>query len=177
MARGSRPEFLLFWGHIPAKDGSVTKACFSQWWTAPFVIDGLTYPTAEHFMMASKARLFGDDAAFKRVLNATSPKQAKVIGRGVQGFDDELWTQERCQLVIAGNLAKFSQHPPLWDFLLSTGEKVLVEASPYDRIWGIGLSADDERAGKPEQWRGLNLLGFALMEVRERLKNGIQTES
>jgi len=170
IARGARPDYLFFWGHTPTKDGSVSKACFSQWWVAPFVVDDLTYPSAEHYMMASKARLFGDDAALKRVLNADTPKQAKEIGRQVQGFDEAMWKQACFPLVVAGNLAKFSQHPPLRDFLLGTGDNVLVEASPYDRIWGIGLAASDELAGQPAKWRGLNLLGFALMEVRERLK-------
>ncbi|HEY1173232.1 MAG TPA: NADAR family protein [Verrucomicrobiae bacterium] len=170
LAKGARPKYLYFWGHTPANDGSVTKSCFSQWWVSPFVIDGITYPTAEHYMMASKARLFDDQEACERVLTAKHPKQAKEIGRQVKGFDDAVWKEERFGFVVTGNHAKFSQHADLRYFLLNTGDKVLIEASPYDRIWGIGLSASDERAEKPSQWRGLNLLGFALMEVRERLK-------
>ena len=167
---GENPKFVFFWGHAPSPDGSVTKSCFSQWWPAPFEIDGIVYPTAEHFMMAGKARLFGDDAALARILAAKHPKQAKDEGRSVLGFDEATWLRERFALVVAGNEAKFSQHPPLRDFLLRTGDRVLVEASPQDRIWGIGLAQTDERAEKPAQWRGLNLLGFALMEVRARLR-------
>jgi len=169
-ARGLRPKYVFFWGHTPAPDGSVTKSCFSQWWPAPFTIEGDTYATAEHFMMAAKARLFGDADAAQRVLAAKHPKQAKAIGREVHGFDEAIWLRERFALVVAGNEAKFRQHPALAEFLLGTGERVLVEASPVDRIWGIGLAADDPDAERPQNWRGLNLLGFALMEVRARLR-------
>jgi len=171
IARGHRPKYVFFWGHTPAADGSVTKSCFSQWWVAPFVIDGFTYLTAEHYMMAAKARLFGDSATLARILAAKHPKQAKELGRQVLGFDEATWVRERFALVVTGNEAKFRQHPPLRDFLLGTGERVLVEASPVDRIWGIGLAADDDDIERPEKWRGLNLLGFALMEVRDLLRS------
>ena len=87
----------------------------------------------------------------------------------VRGFDEQRWADRRFDLVVAGNLAKFSQHEELGDYLVGTGSRVLVEASPYDRIWGIGLAADDEHSTSPEHWPGLNLLGFALMEVRQQL--------
>ena len=103
-------------------------------------------------------------------LAAGLPRQAKDLGRRVRGFDEEKWVATRFELVVRGNLAKFDQHANLREFLLGTGERVLVEASPVDRIWGIGLAADDERAEKPGLWRGLNLLGFALMEVRRALR-------
>ena len=89
----------------------------------------------------------------------------------MRGFDEQLWVERRYDLVVTGNLAKFSQHQDLRDFLLSTGTRVLVEASPRDGIWGIGLAADDDRASSPENWPGLNLLGFALMEVRHQLRS------
>ena len=171
VADGAPPEFVFFWGHQPAADGSVTKSCFSQWWVAPFSVDGTTYPTAEHYMMASKARLFGDEKALQRILSAKHPKQAKQEGRLVAGFDEATWVRRRFDLVVAGNHAKFSQHPALAQFLLQTGQRVLVEASPADRIWGIGLAADDERAADPARWPGLNLLGFALMEARAKLRD------
>ncbi len=162
-------KFVFFWGHQPSKDGRLTAACFSQWWPAPFKVDGVIYPTAEHWMMAGKALLFGDEEAAARIREASSPKQVKEFGRQVRGFDDVRWSAVRRDIVTAGNLEKFRQNPALADFLLSTGTSVLVEASPVDRIWGIGLAADDERAANPLQWRGENLLGFALMEVRDRL--------
>jgi ribA/ribD-fused uncharacterized protein len=165
-----RIKFLLFWGHTPPKDGSVTKSCFSQWFESPFTIKGVRYPTAEHFMMAAKARLFGDRENEALVLKSGHPKQAKELGRKVRDFDEATWIRKRFPLVVEGNLAKFAQNPQLKDFLLGTGDRVLVEASPYDRIWGIGLAADDSAAENPALWKGLNLLGFALMEVRERLR-------
>jgi ribA/ribD-fused uncharacterized protein len=133
-------------------------------------VDGIAYATAEHWMMAGKARLFGDEEAAARVVAARSPGEAKKLGRQVRGFREDVWVRHRAALVVEGNVAKFGQEPGLGGFLLGTGSRVLVEASPLDRIWGIGLAADDERAADPEQWRGLNLLGFALMEARERLR-------
>jgi ribA/ribD-fused uncharacterized protein len=168
--RGERPKYLLFWGHTPPADGSVSKACFSQWFSSPFTVDGIRYPTAEHFMMAAKARLFGDHENEQLILKASHPKQAKELGRKVRGFDESTWIRERYRLVVEGNLAKFSQNAGLKEFLLGTGKQLLVEASPYDRIWGIGLAADHADAEKPAAWKGLNLLGFALMEVRANLQ-------
>ena len=169
VAAGERFRSLSFWGHRPRADGVVSKACFSQWFAAPFAVDGIRYATAEHWMMAGKARLFGDDAALARVLANDDPVAAKQAGREVRGYDEARWREHRFDLVVAGNLAKFSQHPALAAFLLGTGDQLLVEASPVDAIWGIGLAADDPRAHDPAQWPGLNLLGFALMQVRERL--------
>jgi ribA/ribD-fused uncharacterized protein len=169
VAAGARPKYLMFWGHRPRRDGSVGPGCLSQWWPAQFTVDGVRYPTAEHWMMAGKARLFGDERTAAKVLAAGHPNEAKALGRQVPGFDEELWARHRWELVIEGNVAKFGQHPELRDFLLGTGSRVLVEASPLDRVWGIGLAADDERAADPARWRGLNLLGFALMEARVRL--------
>jgi len=166
---GRRVDYVLFWGHKPEPDGSVGKGCLSQWWPARFVVDGDQYASAEHFMMAGKARLFGDEAARARVLGASSPAEAKKIGREVRNFDEEAWAGARFELIVAGNVAKFGQNPPLAAFLLATRDRVLVEASPTDRIWGIGLAAGHPGARDPDQWRGLNLLGFALMEARRRL--------
>lgn len=170
MEAGETLEYLYFWGHQPARDGKINQSCFSQWYAAPFTVDGVVYPTAEHWMMAGKARLFGDSATLAEILSAPGPDKAKSLGRKVRGFTSEAWDQKRCEIVLAGNLAKFGQHASLREFLLSTHSQILVEASPYDAIWGIGLAADDPRAADPRQWRGLNLLGFALMEVRERLR-------
>lgn len=102
-----------------------------------------------------------------------SPKLAKQIGRQVKNFQEQVWNDSRYQIVVGGNFAKFSQNPALAEFLLGTNDKLLVEASPVDKIWGIGLGAGDEAAQNPEKWRGLNLLGFALMEVRQRLRDRI----
>ncbi|KPI29444.1 Conserved hypothetical protein CHP02464 [Actinobacteria bacterium OV320] len=167
---GARIKYLHFWGHRPRPDGRLGSSCLSQWWPSPFVVDGVTYATAEHWMMAGKARLFEDAEAERRALAAASPAQAKKEGRLVRGFDETTWQRERFRIVVEGSVHKFASQPGLRAFLLSTGEQVLVEASPMDRVWGIGLAADDEAAMDPQRWRGPNLLGFALMEARERVR-------
>ncbi len=166
---GSRIKYLHFWGHQPQADGRIGASCLSQWWPSPFVVDGVEYATAEHWMMAGKARLFGDPEAERQVLAARHPAAAKKAGRLVRGFDSAVWERERFRIVVEGSTHKFAAHDDLGLFLLNTGDRVLVEASPLDRIWGIGLPASDEAASTPERWRGQNLLGFALMEARERL--------
>ncbi|GIJ81264.1 hypothetical protein SAMN05443287_12014 [Micromonospora phaseoli] len=105
----------------------------------------------------------------ERVLTAPHPHAAKTLGGRVAGFDQQTWDEHRFDIVVAGNLAEFGQHAALRTFLLATGRRVLVEASPVDRIWGIGLTRDDPAAADPARWRGLNLLGFALMQVRDVL--------
>ncbi|MFD7707623.1 NADAR family protein [Streptomyces sp. NPDC059785] len=167
---GERIKYLYFWGHRPRPDGRIGASCLSQWWPSPFTVDGVTYATAEHWMMAGKARLFGDAEAERRALDAANPALAKKAGRLVRGFDDTVWERERYGIVVEGSVHKFAAHAELRGFLLNTGDRVLVEASPVDRIWGIGLAADDERATDPQRWRGPNLLGFALMTARERLR-------
>ena len=167
---GGQPRYLLFWGHQPPAAGGVGKGCLSQWWPAAFTVDGVSYPSAEHYMMAAKARLSGDAEAVEKILAAPHPSAAKALGRQVRGFDEQRWAEHRFDVVVAGNIAKFGQHPLLRDFQAGTGSRVLVEASPRDRVWGIGLAADDERAGSPERWPALSLLGFALMEVRHQLR-------
>ncbi len=162
-------EFLFFWGHRPTT--AVTSSCFSQWYEGvPFIEDGVTYSTAEHYMMAAKAKLFGDEEMYRQVLAAPGPKAAKALGRKVRGFTDDVWRTHRFDVVTRANRAKFGQHENLRKFLLQTDNQVLVEASPYDCIWGIGVLGSDPRARNPNQWRGLNLLGFALMKVRDELR-------
>ncbi|MEU1487429.1 NADAR family protein [Streptomyces sp. NPDC005752] len=171
-ARGENVKYLPFWGHRPRTDGRLGESCLSQWWPAPFTVGPVAYATAEHWMMAGKARLFGDADAEASAVAAGSPAAAKKAGRLVRGFDEDVWARERFALVVAGSVHKFGQDPALRAYLLGTGERVLVEASPLDRIWGIGLSKDDPRTADPVSWRGLNLLGFALMEARARLRAG-----
>lgn len=168
---GYKMRFLFFWGHQPQRDGGVGAGCLSQWWPSPFDVDGRRFLTAEHFMMWSKAMLFGDEAAAAEILGAEHPSTAKALGRKVKQFDEAVWERERFGIVVAGSIAKFSQHADLRAFLLGTKDLVLVEASPMDRVWGIGLAAADPQAEDPAQWRGSNLLGFALMRAREYLSN------
>lgn len=167
--RGNKVKYIFFWGHQKPKSG-VSKTCFSQWYESDFEVDGIKYQTAEHYMMAEKARLFGDSEIESKILQALNPGDVKRLGRAVLNFDKEIWKENRFEIVVKGNIAKFSQCPELQQFLLDTEDSVLVEASPVDNIWGIGLAEDDPRAENPNSWRGINLLGFALMEVRDRLK-------
>lgn len=168
--KGKKIKFLFFWGHQKSKDGTITKTCFSQWWISPFVVNEVVYKTAEHWMMAKKAELFNDLEMLEAIIAVKSPAEAKALGRNVKNFDATVWDEKRYEIVVEGNFHKFSQNEELKDFLLNTGSRTLVEASPVDKIWGIGLSADDVKAENPLRWNGLNLLGFALMEVRDQLE-------
>jgi ribA/ribD-fused uncharacterized protein len=151
-------SFVFFWSGWP-----------SQWYPADFAIDGVEYGCAEQFMMAEKARLFGDKEALHAILRTDSPVEQKALGRTVRDFDEARWTGACREVVYRGNIAKFSQNPDLLELLLVTGDKTLVEASPKDRIWGIGLAADDPRAMNRSAWRGKNWLGEVLMRVRAEL--------
>lgn len=167
---GESFKFLHFWGHQATADSLITKSCLSQWYEAPFEAEGILYRTAEHFMMASKARLFNDKITLNKILSANNPGAAKAFGREIIGFIEKTWKLQRFDVVIQANYLKFSQHPSLREFLLRTGNQILVEASPTDRIWGIGLSSTDPNADNPNHWKGDNLLGFALMSVRRQLE-------
>jgi len=169
LSLGKKLKYIFFWGH-QNESKAITKSCFSQWYQSPFEENGIRYLTAEHYMMYAKAVLFDDLNVAKKVLVAKTPGEAKVLGREIQGFDEELWLSHRFEIVVKGNLAKFSSDPRLAEFLLNTGNRVIVEASPVDSIWGIGLAQDNPLIETPENWQGLNLLGYALMEVRSKLK-------
>ena len=155
------PELVLFWK--PPNP-------FGQWTDSPFELDGKSYSCAEQYMMAEKARLFGDTEIEKQILDSDNPRHQKKLGKQVTGFNDEQWSEERSNIVFRGSVAKFTQNEELKTLLLETGDRRMVEASPIDKIWGIGLAADDPKAYDPEKWRGLNLLGEALEKVRAHLQ-------
>lgn len=165
--KGERLKYVFFWGHKPSADGSLTKSCFSQWWDCRFTVDGVEYHTAEQYMMAQKAVLFGDERIRAEIMKAGHPKQFKDLGRKIANFDQAVWNKNCREIVVRGNVAKFSQNPELRDFLLNTNSRILVEASPYDKIWGIGMGADDSKCENPLLWNGMNYLGFCLMEARD----------
>lgn len=167
--KGKVFEYLLFYGHKASTDGSITASCCSQWFPAPFTIDKVEYLTAEHYMMAEKARLFEDAEMLENILACKTPKEAKAYGRKVRNFEGELWQKHCIQIVVKANLAKFTQNPGFAEWLVATAPKVLVEASLWDRIWGIGMAQSNAKARDPKQWNGKNLLGFALMQVRDQL--------
>lgn len=166
---GKKFKFVFFWGHTPIKDGSVDKSCLSQWWMCPFTVEGTQYSCAEQFMMAEKARLFNDDEMLESILKAKHPKELKAFGRAVRNFDNDIWDKECYSIVKRASLAKFSQNPKLTDYLKLTKNRILVEASPRDRIWGIDMGQSNPEAENPVKWQGRNLLGFALMETRDEL--------
>lgn len=151
-------KFVFFW-----------SGPFSQFAAAPFDVEGVSYPTAEHFMMRQKALLFGDAAAARDIMAARKPEAAKALGRRVRGFDGAVWDARKVAIVTAGSEAKYSQNRGLRRKLFQTLGATLVEASPLDAIWGIGLSADDPRARDRAHWLGENLLGRILTDVRDRL--------
>ncbi|MGH1482020.1 MAG: NADAR family protein [Geminicoccales bacterium] len=169
ISAGMRVEYIFFWGHTQSH-GVVSKTCLSQWYDAAFTSQEDVYQTVEHFMMAEKARLFGDIEKVGRILAAETPRKAKAIGREIQNFDEVVWDQHKFEIVVRGNLEKFSQHHELKEYLLNTDHHILVEASPVDKVWGVGLAADNPLIQNPRTWKGQNLLGFALMEVRRNLK-------
>jgi len=142
---------------------------FSQWHPCTFVVDGRTFNCAEQFMMHGKAQLFGDAEIAAKMLETADPKQHKALGRKVKSFDDARWRDARIAIVKAGNRAKFTQNAELLAQLMATRGTTLVEASPYDKIWGIGLAATDPRAQDRATWRGQNLLGQILTELRDEL--------
>lgn len=154
---------VYFYGHIAGP-----HACFSQFYPCTFVDeDGVHYSCAEQFMMAEKARVFGDEGTRAKILAAETPQDMKALGRYVSPFREDTWAAHRERVVAHGNLLKFRQNEALCAVLLGTGGATLAEAAANDRMWGIGLDARAARAG--QGWRGTNLLGKALMEVRAAL--------
>lgn len=176
-AEDRRRDMCLFWRHHPAGDGRITESCLSQWWMQEFWYSAeAKYCCMEQFMMAQKAILFEDEEIRQQIMDSHAPHEIQKLGRKVKGFDQALWDEAKYTIVLNGNWRKFSQNRDLRDFLLSTGDSVLVEASPYDAIWGIRLPAESPDSRNPSQWQGSNLLGFALMEVRDDLHRVTQNE-
>jgi ribA/ribD-fused uncharacterized protein len=166
---GQSFTYMPFYGHT-AEPGRITNAVYSQFYPVEFRIDGLHYRWAEQWMMAAKARLFGDQDALAAILAANEPRTCKKIGRSVRNYDDGRWSAARFDFVVTGNIAKFDQNQPLRDHLLSSDDAILVEAAPRDKIWGIGFGRDNPAVRDPLRWRGRNLLGFALIKVRAVLR-------
>jgi ribA/ribD-fused uncharacterized protein len=164
----TREDFVFFWHEYPHEP--VQKSCLSQWYACNFCVSGIEYFTTEQYMMASKALLFKDLNIYQQIFQAKTPQEFKNLGKLVKNYDDAVWNLHKDRIVVEGNYAKFSQNPALKNFLLSTDNKILAEASPYDKIWGIGLEEADDRVLDPTQWQGENHLGFALMKVRDMLR-------
>lgn len=170
---GEQLEYVFFWGHH-CKTNDVTKACLSQWFPCFFEVDGVVYNCAEQYMMAEKARVFRDEETRTKILASSDPKSIKTLGREVKNFISEKWISVSKDIVVNGNKHKFAQNKDLLNFLLSTRDKILVEASPYDKIWGIGMRDSEIGITNPHNWKGLNKLGFSLMEVRDELASSFK---
>ncbi len=151
-----------------------SKGQLSQWFKRSFTVDGIKYNCAEQYMMAAKALLFKDDMALKKIMEATNPYDQKAYGRNVEYFEVSQWEFVAKDIVFKGNYEKFTQHGDLKELLLSTGDKTIVEASKFDKIWGIGLSEEDPRALSRSSWLGRNWLGEVLTNVRERIRKEIK---
>ncbi|MCT4614633.1 MAG: NADAR family protein [Marinifilaceae bacterium] len=158
-----------FWGHTKNKKQKLGNFCFSQWYESSFVVNGRCFKTTEHWMMANKALLFENYEIYEQIIDCDSPKDVKFLGRKVIGFDEHIWNEMKYEIVLRGNIHKFNQNPELGKYLQSTANKPIVEASPVDKIWGVGLAKDNKNITDVKLWKGLNLLGFALMEVRDFL--------
>ena len=142
---------------------------YSQWHKAPMTIDKIEYNSCEQYMMHQKALLFGDEDIAEQIMLETNPREQKKFGRQIQNFDKATWDKNCLAIVYEGNLAKFRQNQELLGQMLSTENRIFVEASPLDHIWGIGLAEDSMRIENPSFWLGLNLLGQALTLVKQEL--------
>lgn len=142
----------------------------SNWHPAVIWAEGIRFYTSEHYFMWLKARHFNDLKTMDAVANASHPGSAKKLGRQIVGFNDDEWVKVRYDAMVNVNIAKYRQNPELLKELLNTGDHVLVEASPVDKIWGIGLAEDNDLVLDEKNWQGTNLLGKALMEVRNYFK-------
>ncbi len=158
-------EYTLFWKE------DEENGCFSNWYLAPFIIGDFQYRWVEQYMMSQKAILFGDAVTNTKILRAHSPMECKDLGKEVTPYDEETWDAKRYEIVLRANRAKYEQHPELMEKLLETGDTILAEASPKDGVWGIKMSAEKARKVSPEQWKGENLLGKVLMELREEFRD------
>lgn len=153
-------QYVFFWGNADI---------YSNWHPARFRMDNHTFANSEQAMMYEKAQLMGDTETAAKILKTPNPKAVKALGREVRFWNENLWETNRVRIMVKVCLAKFKSNSELTRQLLETGKRVIVEASPYDKIWGIGMRENDEGVENPKNWQGLNLLGVALMEVREIL--------
>ncbi len=152
-------KYIFFYGSV-----------FSQWAMIDIEIDGMVFNCNEQFMMYKKAELFDDGFALEHIMNSNNPAVQKSWGRRVKNFDKKEWEKIAQDVVLSANWAKFTQHKDLRKQLIDSGDKIIVEASPTDCVWGIGMSCDDPGITDPKNWRGTNWLGAAIMEVRNALQ-------
>ena len=157
--------FTMFWEN---------ESPFSQWHKWDFTAFGMGFNSAEQYMMYMKALLFEDYDTAEKVLATKDVRMQKELGRQVKGFDEKRWQYHCRRIVYMGNKYKFLQHHHLTITLLGTSGSLLVEASPFDKIWGIGLSADNPDAGDKSKWQGKNRLGYILSMLRDDITYEIE---
>lgn len=155
-------NYIFFWK---------SESIFSQWYSCNFIDLDNTYSSTEQYMMYQKAKLFNDLEIANKILKTNNPRTIKMYGRKVKNFNENIWIKNRENIVYNGNLLKFQQNKYLQKELLKTNNKILVEASPYDKIWGIGMNKNHKDILDKTKWKGLNLLGICLMKVRETINN------
>ncbi|WP_299454687.1 NADAR family protein [uncultured Microscilla sp.] len=158
----NQEQFTFFWE---------TRSPLSQWHPSDFTVDGVAFNCAEQYMMCQKAKLFEDQQIAAQILLTKKPRDQKALGRKVRNFDSAIWNNHCKKIVYEGNYAKFTQNEALKASLLATTGTTLVEASPYDKIWGIGLAADHPDAQDKSKWQGTNWLGEVLTQLRNDLIN------
>jgi ribA/ribD-fused uncharacterized protein len=161
METKSKEQFAFFWG-----------GTFSNWAKSKFIIDGVEFGTCEQYMMYKKALMFGDFDMAKAIMETNNPREQKAFGRQVKGFERERWETYCREIVYDANVAKFTQNEDMKQELMFTVGRTLVESSPLDCIWGIGLAADDPLAQDRATWKGTNWLGEAIERVREDMISG-----
>lgn len=169
--RGEPLDYIFFSDPLGKTSKQNDAFILSQWYYSTFSVNEIVFKSAGHWMMARKAILFGDRESFKKIIDADRLEDVKFLGRNIKRFEDVKWSEWKYEIVREGNFHKFNQNKKLRTYLLNTKDAVLAEANISDRVWGIGLSADSRLVRNPYAWNGLNLLGFALMEIREYLRN------
>jgi len=147
---------VYFWGGV-----------YSQWAYSKFVENDIWFTSAEQYMMYKKALLFDDIETSIKILNIDNPRKVKKLGREIKNFDNKIWNENKIEIVTQGNILKFIQNEQLRDIMFKDSNLILVEASPYDKIWGVGLHFDDNLILNQDNWRGENLLGVCIMRARE----------
>lgn len=162
---GEEPVF-FFLGNAALNE----HKAFSNMYEAPMQIEGMTFPTVEHYFQWTKARTFGDAGAQEKIMKTTSPKTVKALGKKVVGFDAAQWDEKKESVMATALKAKFTQHPDLLKLLRDTGTRRIAEADPRSKFWGIGTSADTSKAKDPERWPGKNVMGKLLESLRSELK-------
>lgn len=157
-------SYIFFW------KPSETDGYLGNWYTSPLKKDNINYSCVEQYIMAMKAKLFGDNTMLSKIMSTKDPNLHRNFGRLVKDFDEDVWNEHKEDVLYDGLYAKFTQNSNLKDKLLKTGDKILVEASPYDKIYGIGMKKDHPDINNPRKWKGENLLGNTLMRVRKDLQ-------